>query len=189
MVDVKPWRRVDTRQLTDCRVFTVHEARSASPHDAREHNFFVIESNEWVNCVPLTANNEVVCIRQYRHGTDEITLEIPGGLVDDGEDPAVSSARECLEETGYAAHEVSSLGVLTPNPALFVNRLHTFVAFDVERVSDVANTATEHTDVQLIPLDQIPDLLLSGEIDHALVAATLWRLLYFLRTDPDFLRA
>ena len=78
--------------------------------------------------------------------------------------------------------------MLTPNPALFVNRLHTFVAFDVERVADVANTATEHTDVQLIPLDQIPDLLMSGEIDHALVAATLWRLLFFLRTDPDSLR-
>ena len=189
MTEVKPWRRVETRLLTDCRVFTVHEARSESPHDGSKHNFFVIGSNEWCNCVPLTANNEVVCIRQYRHGTDEITLEIPGGLVDAGEDPAMSSARECLEETGYEARRVSSLGVLTPNPALFVNRLHTYVAFDVERVANVANTATEHTDVQLIPLGQIPDLLVSGKIDHALVAATMWRLLYFLETNPDALRS
>ncbi len=186
MTEVRPWRRVGTRQLNDCRVFSVHEARAASPLDEREHDFFVIHSNEWVNCVPVTANNEVVCIRQYRHGTDEITLEIPGGLVDSGEAPIISSARECLEETGYRASNLRPLGVLTPNPALFVNRLHTFVAFDVEQVSDVSNTATEHTDVQLIPMAQLPDLLMTGEIDHALVAATLWRLLYLVERGTEF---
>ena len=117
-------------------------------------------------------------------------MALPGGRREVGDrDDCATAARECLEETGYEARRVSSLGVLTPNPALFVNRLHTYVAFDVERVANVANTATEHTDVQLIPLGQIPDLLVSGEIDHALVAATMWRLLYFLETNPDALRS
>jgi 8-oxo-dGTP pyrophosphatase MutT (NUDIX family) len=181
MTDVKAWSRKGSEQIADCRVFTVHQTRSVSPVDASEHSFFLVNSGEWVNLVPITENNEIVCIRQFRHGSEKITLEIPGGLVDSGEEPAVAAARECLEETGYLANDIESLGVLNPNPAIHPNHLHTFVARGVERVADIANTATERTDVQLIPMHQVPEMLVSGEIDHALVAATLWRLLFFIR--------
>lgn len=71
---------------------------------------------------------------------------------------------------------------LNPNPAIFSNKLHCFVAPNAQAVASVSNTSTEHTEVQLIPMEQVSELLVSGEIDHALVAATLWRLLYFLKT-------
>ncbi len=180
-MEVEPWTRKATKMLADCRIFSLFESTSVSPVTHQEHGFYYIETGDWVNVVPVTAANELVCIRQFRHGNEEITIEIPGGMVDLGEEPAAAAARECLEETGFQADELISLGVLSPNPALFPNRLHTFLAPNVKLVGEVANTSTEHTEVQLIPMAQLPEFLVSGEIDHALVAATLWRMLYFLK--------
>ena len=178
MSEIRPWVRRSARQLADCRIFTVSESTSVCPRTDNEHNFYFIETADWVNIVPITAAREVVFIRQFRHGNEAITLEIPGGMVDPGEDPQVAAVRECLEESGYEAGKVESLGVLSPNPAVFPNSLHTFVARDCRQVRDIANTSTEHTEVVFIGLDELPDQMQSGEIDHALVVATLWRLLY-----------
>jgi 8-oxo-dGTP pyrophosphatase MutT (NUDIX family) len=164
---VKAWTRKGIKQIADCRIFTVHESISVSPETEEQHKFYVMETADWVNVVPVTASNELVCIRQYRHGSEE--------------EPIVSAARECLEETGYEANELISLGVLNPNPAIFGNRLHTFVAPNVTSLAEISNTSTERTEVQLIPMEQVADFLVSGEIDHALVTATLWRMLYFLK--------
>ena len=178
MTEVKQWQQIGTRQLADCRIFTVDAIKSISPKTDAEHEFYAINTADWVNIVPITADNELVCIRQYRHGSAEITLEIPGGMVDAGELPKPAAARECLEETGYEALNLSSLGVLNPNPAIFTNKLHTFIARDVKKIAEISNTSTEHTEVVLVPMDKVPQKLLSGEIDHSLVAATLWRALF-----------
>ena len=71
--------------------------------------------------------------------------------------------------------------MLNPNPAVFNNRLHTFLATEVTQVGAIANTATEETVVELVPVSDLERLLVSGKVDHALVAATLWRYLYFLQ--------
>ena len=178
MSDIRPWVRKTSRKLVDCRVFTVSESTSTCPRTGNDHNFFYIDTADWVNVVPITADDEVVFVRQFRHGSEGISLEIPGGMVDPGEDPQVAAVRECLEESGYQAGSVESLGVLNPNPALFPNKLHTYVARQCEAIGKIANTLTEHTEVELVPMKDLPELLQSGAIDHALVAATLWRLLY-----------
>ncbi len=151
MSQVKPWKRIDSRQLADCRVFTVSESISVCPRTNNEHSFYFIDSADWVNIVPITTSGEVVFIRQFRHGSEKITLEIPGGMVDPGEDPGIAAVRECLEETGFEAGRAESLGVLNPNPAIFPNRLHTYVARDCRLVAEIANTSTEHTEVTLSP--------------------------------------
>ena len=120
-------------------------------------------------------------MRQYRHGAQRVTLEIPGGLIDPGEDAATAALRECLEETGYRGRAALPLGVVNPNPALFGNRLHAFYALDVELEGAVQNTGTELTEAVLVPVAELEELLLAGEIDHALVAGTLWR---YLRLHP-----
>jgi len=158
------------------------ESTAISPFTGKEHPFYFLDTADWVNVVPITSENELVCIKQFRHGSEEITLEIPGGLVDPGEAPDVAGARECLEETGYEALEMTSVGVLNPNPAIFGNKLHTYLARNVRPVSEINNTTTEHTELKLVPLDQVHELLESGEIDHALVAATLWRVLVLLKS-------
>ncbi len=177
MSEVKPWRRKAVNTLADCRIFTLSESVSVCPRTENEHSFFFIDTADWVNIVPVTTDGDVVFIRQFRHGSQNITLEIPGGMVDPGEDPETAAVRECKEESGYRAGRIESLGVLNPNPALFQNKLHTYLALDCERAGEIANTSTEHTEVELVPMRDLPKLLQEGVIDHALVVATLWRLL------------
>ncbi|SVC25030.1 uncharacterized protein METZ01_LOCUS277884, partial [marine metagenome] len=178
VTEIGIWKRKSSRRLADCRVFTLSESVSICPRTSDEHQFYFIDSADWVNIVPVTSDQEVVFVRQFRHGSEKITLEIPGGMVDPGEDPQVAAVRECMEESGYEAGTVKPLGILNPNPAIFRNRLHTYVAKDCSPVAEIANTSTEHTELVLVPMTDLPDMLQSGEIDHALVAATLWRLLY-----------
>lgn len=172
------WREVRRERVADCRIFSVERSLAVSPVDGVTREFHRIESPDWAQIVPVTADDEVVLVRQFRHGSRRVTLEIPGGLVDEGEEPAAAALRECLEETGYRATTATSLGVVNPNPALFGNRLHSFYATGVVLEGAVQNTGTEFTDVRLVPVARLPAMLQSGEIEHALVAATLWRFLY-----------
>jgi ADP-ribose pyrophosphatase len=171
------WRELSRETVADCRIFTVERSVAASPFDGTAHAFYPIRSVDWVQILAVTADDEAVLVRQYRHGAQRITLEMPGGLIDEGEDPATAALRECLEETGYRARAAQPLGVVSPNPALFQNRLHSFFATEARPEGAIQNTGTEVTEVVLVPVANLEDLLVSGEIDHALVAATLWRYL------------
>jgi ADP-ribose pyrophosphatase len=178
MGDPEAWLETGRQPVVDCGIFAVERSHARSPVDGSEHAFYRILSVDWVQLVPVTADGDLVMIRQYRHGTRHMTLEIPGGLIDAGESPAHAAARECLEETGYRAGDVQPLGVLQPNPALFSNRLHGFFAEGVECIAEIENTGRERTLLELVPLSDLPRLLTTGVIDHALVVATLWRYLY-----------
>lgn len=169
-----PWRVLKDEHLQHCKIFDVHRATMESPQTGASHPFFRIESPEWVNVVALTAADELIMVRQFRHGSRVITLEIPGGLVDPGEVPMEAGGRELLEESGYRADRLESLGSINPNPALFANRVHMVVALDCEREGEIQNTSTEHTSVELLPLAELPDVLRAGGIDHALVVAALY---------------
>ena len=170
----KPWTRLASEALQDCRVFSVHRVRARSPRTGGEHDFYTIDASDWVNIVALTPDDCVVMVRQYRHGADRVTLETPGGMVDPGETPAQAAARELLEETGYAADEVVPLGGVNPNPALFSNRLHGFLARGARKVREVRNESTEETHVELVPLARMREEVRAGRVEHALVIAVAY---------------
>jgi 8-oxo-dGTP pyrophosphatase MutT (NUDIX family) len=175
---VHDWREIAREPVADCRVFSVERSVAISPVDGQPHTFHRIHSPSWAQILPITADGNAVLVRQFRHGAQRVTLEIPAGLVDPGEDPREAAMRECLEETGYRARSAESLGVVNPNPALFANRLYAYFATNVEPERAVQNTGSESTEPVLVPVGELRGMLLSGEIDHALVAATLWRYLY-----------
>jgi 8-oxo-dGTP pyrophosphatase MutT (NUDIX family) len=161
------WETLSSKQIADCRVFKVREDTSRSGD--KTSSFFVIENPDWVNVIALTKNSEVVLIEQFRHGTGEVILEIPGGMIDRGEAAEPAARRELLEETGYSAKEFVLLGKSRPNPAIQNNWLYHYAAIDAEKTEDIKFDEHESCVARLHPLADIPNLIESGEITHSLV--------------------
>ena len=169
----RPWTVLDTEQVQDCTVFRVHRDLVRAPRSGEAHSYWRLEAAEWVNVVPVTDDGHVVMVRQWRHGTREITLEIPGGIVDPGEAPATAAAREMLEESGYGGGELIPIGSVSPNPALFTNRVYSFWARGVAPIAEIENHGQEETVVELVPLADLDRRVREGDIQHALVIAAL----------------
>jgi 8-oxo-dGTP pyrophosphatase MutT (NUDIX family) len=175
-----PWTVLETEKLNSLRLFDLYRERSRSPRTGELHDFYVLEGVDWCNIVPLTDAGEVVMIRQFRHGTREVTLEIPGGMVDATDpSPLEAARRELLEETGYATEVVEPIGVIHPNPAIERHACHSFVARGVRLVAQQHFDQTEDIEVVLVPLREIPARVAAGEITHALVVVAFAWLLGF----------
>ena len=174
-----PWQDCETVQSLDSRLFQHLTTRRRSPHTEREHAFTRLICPEWVNVVAFTAadpGGELLVVEQFRHGVDASTLEIIGGVVDPGEEPAAAARRELLEETGHAAREWVRLGDCAPNPAVQNNRCHFFLALDCVPVAPLHLDPSEELRVWAVPWAEAFALLRDGKLDHALVMAAFLRL-------------
>lgn len=167
---LKPWPVVSTERLIDTRVFSLLKRQARSPRSGDDCDFYLLEAPHWVNIVPITLDGQLVLVRQYRHGVEDLTLEIPGGMMDP-EDPSVEHAarRELLEETGYTAGPMRQAGWVEPNPALQNNRCYTFVAEGLEAPGPLQPDGSEDLEVVHIPLDEVSQYVRSGRIRHSLV--------------------
>lgn len=178
---VKPWQRIRSQFNQFFRIFSVRTDTAVSPRTGEAYDFYILESRDWINIIPITPENQVVMVKQYRHGSGEVTLEIPGGIVDPGDSPQGAALRELLEETGYQAEDWAEIGSVNPNPAIFNNRCYTFLARNVKRTSNPMPDQTEDIEVVLVPLADIPAYIREGKIDHAIVIAAFYS--YFLQNQ------
>jgi 8-oxo-dGTP pyrophosphatase MutT (NUDIX family) len=176
-VDRMTWQRLDSIRLHSYRLFTTRRDRCRSPVTEREHDFYILECADWINVIPLTPQREVVLVRQFRHGVRETTLEIPGGVIEPGEEPAAAAQRELREETGYVAEQMLSLGFTYPNPAIQENRCHLFLAEGAQCVGAQDLDETEEIQVVRLPLARVLAMIATGELDHALMLAAFARFL------------
>jgi len=172
---IQPWSKRSSKPIGDFRVFSLRSDLKVSPRTGREHEFYVLDCLDWVNVVALTADNHLVMIEQFRHGTETVELEIPGGIMDAGEgSPLATGLRELREETGFEGENGFILGQIFPNPAIMSNTCHTVLVENCRQMHAVEWDSGEDIITRLVPVADIPGLIRSGRIQHSLVVVALY---------------
>ena len=134
----------------------------------------ILEYGTWVTIVALTKQQEVLLIKQYRHGAQKIIWELPGGAVDEGEEPITAAKRELLEETGYSSDNIIEIGKVSPNPASHTNLMYAYVALDAKKVGSQALDEIEEIEVYPIPLDEAILMVRNGKLLQSLHVSSLF---------------
>lgn len=167
------WQRLGERRQLQTRIFDVVGAHYRHPARSTEREFVVINAPDWVNVVALTRDGHIVLVRQFRYGIDEFSLEIPGGVMDAGEDPVAAGLRELREETGFSGAPAKLLGSVHPNPAMQSNRCHFVFVEDAIASHDLEWDPDEELQVLTLPADDVLAMAHSGGINHGLVLNAL----------------
>jgi 8-oxo-dGTP pyrophosphatase MutT (NUDIX family) len=172
---IKPWKKVSSKPAGDFRIFTIRSDVKISPRTGKEHDFYVIDAVNWVNVIAVTPEQQLVMVEQYRHGSNTVELEIPGGLMDAGEtSPIVAGVRELREETGYEGIQARVIGQVWANPAIMSNTCFTVMVENCRCVHQVEWDHGEDLITRLVPVSEIPNLVASGQIQHPLVVVALY---------------
>jgi len=150
--DLKPWQKVGSKPVGNFRIFTIRSDEVISPRTQQTQDVYVIDCVNWVNVIALTPERNLVMIEQYRHGSNTIELEIPGGMMDPGDaSPVAAGLRELREETGHEADNFKLLASLSPSVARYTNRMYCFFAADAR---PVINPTPEGEPVSLVFYDR-----------------------------------
>jgi ADP-ribose pyrophosphatase len=177
--NIEPWVVEQVEELKDCRIFKLNREIVRSPRTGKRGEFFILDSPDWVNIIPVTPEGQLVFVAQYRLGSRHVSLETPAGLINPGEAVEAAAARELREETGYTARSWTVLGRTYANPAFMTNHFTAVVAEDVTLTDPTAWDEHEELELRLIPADQVSALLASGAIDNSFsVLALSWYLLH-----------
>ena len=172
---IRPWKKISSKPQGDFRIFTIRSDRTVSPRTGHEHEVFIIDCVDWVNVIAVTPDDKLVMVEQYRHGSNTVELEIPGGMMDAAdESPEATGARELREETGYVGSKPRRIGEIFPNPAIMSNRCFTVLIENCHCAHEVQFDHGEDLVTRLVPLAKIPKLVAAGKIKHSLVVVALY---------------
>jgi 8-oxo-dGTP pyrophosphatase MutT (NUDIX family) len=173
--DLKPWQKVGSKPVGNFRIFTIRSDEVISPRTQQTQDVYVIDCVNWVNVIALTPDRNLVMIEQYRHGSNTIELEIPGGMIDPGDaSPVAAGLRELREETGYAGENPRFLGQIFPNPAIMSNVCYTVLLENCQCLHQPQLDHGEDLVTRLVPVTELPGLVAAGKIQHSLVVVALY---------------
>jgi 8-oxo-dGTP pyrophosphatase MutT (NUDIX family) len=167
------WQKLRSEPCATTRIFDVTREIYRRPDRDREQSFFVVNAPDWVNVVALTPDHQLVLVRQFRFGIDDFSLEIPGGVMEPGEDGITAGLRELREETGYTGDRARLLGRVHPNPAMQSNRCHLVLVENARLAGPLEWDPDEELAVVTKPVDEVYALAYGGGITHALVLDAL----------------
>lgn len=172
--NIRPWPLLKREVLADFRIFKVRQDHRTSPRTGREHDFFVLETSNWVNVVALTVDHQLILVRQFRHGTETINLETPGGVMDPTDaSPLETGARELLEETGFTGDAPILIGEVLPNPAIMNNVAHTVLIQNCRLTEETRFDSGEDIATELLPEAECFEAIRTGKIRHSLCQTAL----------------
>jgi 8-oxo-dGTP pyrophosphatase MutT (NUDIX family) len=175
------WERLAERTLVSTRVLDVRGVLFRHPHRQVEREFVVVAAPDWCNVIALTPDGRLVLVRQFRYGIDAFSLELPGGVIDPGEDLLVAGRRELREETGFVGSTARLLATVHPNPAIQNNRCHLVLVENAIRSLAQEWDHDEEIEVITAPVDEVLAWAREGKITHSLVVSglmhfeSLWR--------------
>jgi ADP-ribose diphosphatase len=172
---IKPWRVLESSYLK--KNVRIDKCETSNGKIIEP---LVLEYGTWVTIVALTKQQEVLLIRQYRHGAGKILLELPGGGVGIDEEPRIAAKRELLEETGYASNNIIEVGRVSPNPASHTNLMYAYLALDVQKIGNQSLDETEEIEVFPTPLDKVILMVKNGELLQSLHVSSFLFALYHL---------
>ena len=171
----RPWRVLQSERLSNRPWFSVRRERVELPTGAIIPDCYIFEFPNWVNVIAITKDDKFVLISQYRHALGRTNYELSAGCCEDGETPEQSARRELMEETGYGGGKWQQFMVTSPNPTNHNNLVYTFLATDVEQITDQHTEESEDIRVELMTREEVEELLHNDEIIQCLHAAPLWR--------------
>lgn len=167
------WESGEHSLLAQTRILNLRTTRYRHPLRAAERDFVVIDAPDWVNVIALTRDDHLVLVRQFRFGINAFSLEIPGGVIEAGEEPLAAGVRELREETGYTGPSARVLGVVHPNPAIQNNRCHFVFVENATASHPLGWDPDEEIQITTLPVAEVFALARNGGITHALVLNAL----------------
>lgn len=173
-MEILKWQKLSTRYLVKEKWATLRVDTCKLQNGTVKDDYYVLEYPDWANAVALTKDNRLIMVRQYRHAADIISLELPGGVVDDGENPENGIKRELLEETGYSFDSCELIATLYANPATSTNRTFTYLLKGGVKTSEQHLDEHEILNVEEYSIEEARQLLADNKIDQALHSAALF---------------
>ena len=169
------WRTLKSSYPFLCPWLRVRKDHVILPSGFEMDDFYVIESNDWVNVIAITEDGRYIIEEQYRHGIGRICFELPAGNVSKGENPLDAAKRELMEETGFAGGKWELFCDSAPNASGMDNLCHTFLARGVKKNTEPHLESSEEIHVHLKTKDEVVELLKNNSIVEAVMQAPLWR--------------